>query len=99
VPDAEIQWREVPVGALITGALFALGKYALGVYLGHLRYSSADAAGLLILIVAWVYFRALILFLDAQASQVYACRVGKQTQPEPHARCLQGDASPPLPRK
>lgn len=86
VPDAEIQWREVLVGALITGALFTIGKYALGVYLAHLRYSSAGAAGSLILIVVWVYYSALILFLGAQATQVYACRFGKQIQPKPHAR-------------
>lgn len=86
VPDAEIQWREVLVGALITGALFTIGKYALGVYLAHLRYSSAGAAGSLILIVVWVYYSALILFLGAQTTQVYACRFGKQIQPKPHAR-------------
>jgi len=86
VPDAEIQWREVLVGALITGALFTIGKYALGVYLAHLRYSSAGAAGSLILIVVWVYYSALILFLGAQATQVYACRFGKEIQPKAHAR-------------
>ncbi|HET7223980.1 MAG TPA: YihY/virulence factor BrkB family protein, partial [Rhodanobacteraceae bacterium] len=56
VPDAEIEWREVLLGALITGALFTVGKYGLGVYLAHLRYSSAGAAGSLILIVVWVYY-------------------------------------------
>jgi membrane protein len=86
VPDAEIQWREVLVGALITGALFTIGKYALGVYLAHLRYSSAGAAGSLILIVVWVYYSALILFLGAQATQVYACRFGKEIQPKAHAQ-------------
>jgi membrane protein len=86
VPDARIEWREVLVGALITGALFTVGKYALGVYLAHLRYSSAGAAGSLILIVVWVYYSALILFLGAQATQVYACRFGKEIQPKAHAR-------------
>lgn len=86
VPDAEIEWREVLLGALITGALFTVGKYGLGVYLAHLRYSSAGAAGSLILIVVWVYYSALILFLGAQATQVYACRFGKEIQPKAHAR-------------
>lgn len=96
VPDAEIQWREALVGAVITGALFTIGKYGLGVYLAHLRYSSAGAAGSLILIVVWVYYSALILFLGAQATQVYACRLGKEIQPKAHARRVQGDVSPPL---
>ncbi|MGH7733304.1 MAG: YihY/virulence factor BrkB family protein, partial [Gemmatimonadales bacterium] len=70
VPDAKIEWRDVLVGALITGVLFTLGKYGLGVYIAHLRYSSAGAAGSLILIVVWVYYSALILFLGAQTTQV-----------------------------
>ena len=92
VPDARIEWREVLVGALITGALFTAGKYALGVYLAHLRYSSAGAAGSLILIVVWVYYSALILFLGAQATQVYACRFGKEIQPKAHARRVPHEA-------
>ena len=92
VPDAEIEWREVLIGALITGALFTVGKYGLGVYLAHLRYSSAGAAGALILIVVWVYYSALILFLGAQSTQVYACRFGKEIQPKAHARRVPPEA-------
>jgi membrane protein len=86
VPDAVIEWRDVLVGALITGVLFTIGKYALGVYLAHLRYSSAGAAGSLILLVVWVYYSALILFLGAQITQIYACRYGKPITPRAHAR-------------
>ncbi len=86
VPDAVIGWRDVVVGALITGVLFTVGKYALGVYLAQLRYSSAGAAGALILLVVWVYYSALILFLGAEITQVYACRHGKPITPRAHAR-------------
>lgn len=86
VPDAQIGWREVWIGAFITGVLFTLGKYGLGVYLAHLRYSSAGAAGSLILIVVWVYYSAMILFLGAQATQVYACRFGQEIRPKAHAQ-------------
>ena len=86
VPDAEIDWREVLLGAVVTAALFTLGKYALGVYLAHLRYSSAGAAGSLILILVWVYYSALILFFGAQITQSYACHIGKPIRPKAHAR-------------
>lgn len=85
VPDAIIDWHDVFVGALITGALFTVGKYVLGVYLAHLRYSSAGAAGSLILIVIWVYYSAVILFLGAETTQVYARRFGKRIRPSAHA--------------
>ena len=85
VPDAVIDWRDVFIGALITGVLFTVGKYVLGVYLAHLRYSSAGAAGSLIMIVIWVYYSSLILFFGAEVTQVYAGRFGKRIRPSAHA--------------
>ena len=38
LPDAKIEWRDVWVGATLTAVLFALGKFALGFYLGWLRF-------------------------------------------------------------
>ena len=34
LPDARIAWRNVWFGALVTAALFTLGKYLIGLYLG-----------------------------------------------------------------
>ena len=90
VPDAVIDWRDVFIGALITGVLFTVGKYVLGVYLAHLRYSSAGAAGSLIMIVIWVYYSSLILFFGAEVTQVYARRFGKRIQPSEHAERVNG---------
>ncbi|MGH8125150.1 MAG: YihY/virulence factor BrkB family protein [Rhodanobacteraceae bacterium] len=92
VPDAEIEWHEVLLGALVTGVLFTAGKYLLGIYIAHLRYSSAGAAGALILIVVWVYYSALILFLGAQVTQSCARHVGKPIRPKPHAQRVQRPA-------
>lgn len=94
VPDAEIDWHDVLVGALITGILFTIGRYGLGYYLAHLRYSSAGAAGSLILLCVWVYYSALILFLGAEITQVYACHYGKGVRPSAHAR-FAPNANPP----
>jgi membrane protein len=91
VPDVVIQWRDVAVGALITGVLFTAGKYGLGVYLAHLRFSSAGAAGSLILIVVWVYYASLILFLGAEATQVYARDFGSGVVPDAHARRIESN--------
>jgi membrane protein len=54
-----------------------------------LRYSSAGAAGSLILIVVWVYYSALILFLGAQITKVVACSFGKPITPKAHAKRAQ----------
>jgi membrane protein len=64
VPDAEIRWRDVWLGGLITAALFTLGKTAIGYYLGQTSVGSAyGAAGSMVVLLVWVYYSALIMFL------------------------------------
>jgi membrane protein len=86
VPDAEIGWRDVWAGALFTSLLFAVGKFGLGLYLGHNSLASTyKAAGSLILILLWVYYNAQILFFGAEMTQQYAHLKGRDIQPSPHA--------------
>ena len=42
IPRVRIQWRDVWVGAAVTAALFAVGKFIIGLYLGK---SSPSASG------------------------------------------------------
>ncbi len=87
LPDVEIKWRTVWVGALVTAALFVIGKFALGIYFGNSDPGSAyGAAGSLILILLWVSYSCLILFFGAEFTQVYARRYGHFIQPSSHAR-------------
>lgn len=77
LPDLEIAWRDVMVGAVLTAILFVLGKWGLGVYLGKAAPGSAyGAAGSLVILLIWVYWSAQILFLGAEFTQVYARRFG-----------------------
>ena len=85
VPDAEISWRDVWLGGLLTAVLFTLGKTAIGVYLGQASVGSAyGAAGSMVVLLVWVYYSALILFLGAEFTQAWATRHGEVT-PQPHA--------------
>jgi membrane protein len=85
VPDAEISWRDVWLGGLLTAALFTLGKTAIGVYLGRASVGSAyGAAGSMVVLLVWVYYSALILFLGAEFTQAWATRHG-DVPPQPHA--------------
>ena len=86
LPDVEIAWGDVWIGAAATAFLFTLGKYLLGLYLGRSGASSAyGAAGALILILLWIYYSAQILFLGAEFTQVYARRYGSRIVPAEHA--------------
>lgn len=82
VPDAEVAWRDVWVGAIATAVLFTIGKFALGLYLGRSEPGSAfGAAGSLALLLVWIYYSAAILFLGAEFTQAWAKQRGAGVQP------------------
>jgi membrane protein len=77
LPDAEVAWRDVWVGALVTALLFTVGKTLIGLYLGTANPGSAfGAAGSLALILVWVYYSSLIVLVGAEFTQVWARRFG-----------------------
>lgn len=93
LPDVKITWSDVLIGAAITSLLFALGRYLLGLYLGNSSFSSTyGAAGSLVVILAWVYYAAQILFLGAEFTQVYARRYGSQIVPDKNAVPITAEA-------
>ena len=99
LPDAEVAWRDVWVGAVLTALLFTIGKLAIGLYLGKSDVGSAyGAAGSLVIILVWVYYSAQILLFGAEFTQVYANRVGARIVPSENAEVADPekakDASP-----
>ena len=87
LPDAEVEWRSVWAGALMTSVLFTIGKFLLGFYFGQSDPGATfGAAGSIILIMLWVYYSSLILLFGAEFTQVYARRNGHRLEPSEHAR-------------
>jgi len=75
LPDVDIAWRDVWLGAAVTAALFAAGKIGIGLYLGRSSFKSVyGAAGSFLVLLAWVYYSAQILFFGAEFTQVHAAR-------------------------
>lgn len=73
LPDAEIKWKQVWLGSLITGILFTIGKTALAYYFGKANPASVyGAAGSVILILLWVSYSSIIMFFGAEFTYVYA---------------------------
>jgi membrane protein len=87
IPDAKVPWRDAWTGALFTAALFALGRAAIGYYLGRGAIDSTyGAAASLVAVVLWVYYSAQILFLGAELTQVLEKRRTAQShKPRPGA--------------
>jgi len=73
LPDRELEWRDVLVGAAVTSLLFVIGKSLIGWYLGSSAIGSAyGAAGALIILLFWVYYSVQIFLLGAEFTKVYA---------------------------
>ena len=86
LPDAKIQWRDVWIGAAMTAIFFAIGKWALGLYLGSGSAASAyGAASSLITLLLWVYYASQILLFGAEFTQVYAGYAGRGVKPDKYA--------------
>jgi membrane protein len=79
LPDRRIAWGDVWVGALVTAALFTVGRAAIAVYLARSGVASAyGAAGALVALLVWIYYSAQIFLFGAELTQVYGRRAGSQ---------------------
>ena len=82
LPRVRIAWSDVWVGAAVTSALFALGKWAIGLYIGRSSVGSAfGAAGSLVVVMVWVYYSAQIFLLGAEFTRLYAEERGSRAAP------------------
>lgn len=90
LPDVQMAWRDVWMGAAFTAGLFTGGKFLLGLYLAHNSSVTAyGAAGSIVLILLWVYYSAQILFFGAELTKSYADCCGTKLIPKPHAQWVQ----------
>jgi len=93
LPDVNIPWGIVWVGAAITALLFVVGQVALGFYFGISDPGSAfGAAGSLVLILVWIYYSAQILFFGAEITQANARRRNAPVTPSKDAMWLTDEA-------
>ncbi|HYI97462.1 MAG TPA: YihY/virulence factor BrkB family protein [Bryobacteraceae bacterium] len=77
LPEVDIHWRDVLLGAAVTAVLFSIGKLVLGLYLGKASFGSTyGTAGSVIIILVWVYYSSQIFFFGAEFTQMYARRHG-----------------------
>jgi membrane protein len=77
LPDAPVRWSDVWLGAVLTAALFEIGKFLIGLYIGKQGLESTyGAASSLVVILIWVYYSAQIVLLGAEFTNVRAKQRG-----------------------
>jgi membrane protein len=75
LPNVELTWGDVLVGAIATALLFNVGKSLIGFYLAHsATASSYGAAGALVIVSLWIYYSAQIFLLGAEFTKLYTDR-------------------------
>jgi membrane protein len=90
LPDARIKWRDVSKGALVTGLLFIIGRYLIGLYVAKTNVGNVyGAAGSIIIIMVWVYYTAVILYFGAEFTKVYSVKYGSKIMPNDYAVFVQ----------
>jgi len=95
LPDAEVAWRDVWVGAIATAILFVGGKYLISLYVGRASVGSAfGAAGSLAVLLVWIYYSSQIILLGAEFTRVYANQFGAKVRPSRQAIPAQAAARP-----
>lgn len=82
LPDAKVRFRDILGGSIFTTILFMIGKYGISLYLSVNATATAyGAAGSIIILLAWVYYSAAILYFGAEFTKEYAIRYGKGVTP------------------
>jgi membrane protein len=77
LPDADVTWRDVWLGAVFTALLFEVGKFLIGFYIGKQGLESTyGAAASLVVLLIWVYYSSQIVLMGAEFTRVYAKRYG-----------------------
>jgi membrane protein len=86
LPDAKIKWRHVRSGAIFTALLFMAGRYLIGLYINKTATESTyGAAGAIVVLLVWIYYSAVILYIGAEFTQVYAEAFGGSIEPAEYA--------------
>ena len=90
LPDTRVEWRDVWLGAILTAALFELGKFVIGFYIGKQGLESTyGAAASIVVVLIWIYYSAQLVLMGAEFTKVYARRYGSRrckSSSDAHAR-------------
>ena len=87
LPDVEIRWKSVWIGAIVTALLFNLGKMLMSFYFDFFKPTSIfGAAGTVILLMMWINYSCQLIFFGAEFTKIYAYRKGHTILPSKHAK-------------
>ena len=77
IPDVQLEWGDVAIGASVTALLFTIGKQLIALYLVRVGFESTyGAAWAAVLLFVWGYYSAQLFYLGAEFTKAYTRRYG-----------------------
>jgi membrane protein len=81
LPDTEVEWQDVWIGAVGTAALFEVGKFLIALYVGKQGLESTyGAAASIVVVLIWVYYAAQIVLLGAEFTNMRSRQRWKESR-------------------
>jgi membrane protein len=75
LPDVQLRWKNVWLGALIAAILFSAGRFGLAIYFKYARINDIyGAVGSLMAVLTWIYYSSFSLFFGAEFTKVWTRR-------------------------
>jgi membrane protein len=94
MPDADVAWRDVWLGAVVTALLFELGKFLIGLYIGKQGLESTfGGAASLVVVLIWVYYSAQIVLMGAEFTRAHARQRNPDLAKEERERAMPARAA------
>ncbi|SHI44392.1 membrane protein [Tangfeifania diversioriginum] len=73
LPDVQVRWSASWFGAVFTSVLFAVGKYAIGLFIGNSNLGVVyGTASSFVVILIWIYFVSIIFYFGVELTCQYS---------------------------
>ena len=80
LPRTHVAWRDVWLGAALTGIVWSLLQLAISYYIALSSYKDYGPVGSIMALITWVYLSSQILFLGGEFTAVYATNCGSRSK-------------------
>ncbi len=82
LPDLDVRWRDIAVGAVVTTILVMAGKAVVDLYLNaEALQPMYKAAGSFVIFLIWIYYNVQVVLIGAIFTRVYTRRYGGEVEP------------------
>ncbi|MFP5261275.1 MAG: YihY/virulence factor BrkB family protein [Blastocatellia bacterium] len=83
LPQTHVAWRDVWLGAAMTGILWSMLQFAIAYYIALSSFKNYGSVGSILALISWVYLSSQILFMGGEFTAVFARRYGSRSGKQP----------------